>query len=850
MDNKAGLQAPQKPRLLEVEVENMPSELKELSKWIGWRLDWNGKKWTKKPTSPRTGRDIDHQSIEARMSLGDAFSMYQAGKFDGIGFSLGSLADAGGIVFIDLDGCIIDGKIQEWAKNIISLFPPCFIEFSPSGTGLHLLVKGKIPRTIRVIKDHVGIEVYAVGRYFAATGIQFDGSVDEIPDGQAGIDELIDRYSTREDDRPANQNYEVDEDFEWIKRCLFDGYLDSELDEYSRWLSVGMALHARFAEAGSQLWEDWSNRHEKHVDNECHQKVRTFKRKTGKMVQFGSLVKIIRDNGGPEPPKNITDDRRAKVQVVEGEVEEIVNRCLDELVKHQSIYKRNGRLIEVIATPGETYPWRISEIEVSRLATILTGMIWFYKLKNIGDKKSPEWIEIGCNPPRIILEAILQDPELNGIRQLNDVATFPYFAPNGQLVSREGYDENAGVLKISNSEIEIVAPSLSITHDQVRNAVRIIQQCFGAFSFDDSQKIVSIWTGAAGIMTLQARRMFSIRPAILIISENRGSGKTQYSEQILRCGGGESRPVPSYLRAGHQLVTDLFSAAGTGRNYIYYDNLRDGTTFGDPVLDGIITSGRIQDRVFGKNNVVESRDSGFMILANGNNVAVSDDMVRRCLLIKLKTRDSKEYQKSYGELMREQAADVATACMLILAWHIREGSPVPETKLADDEGFTEWARIVRNAIFNATALVKLEDGVDVLKTQETLRTMDSKAEMTDDLLTGIHEYLQGRAYKHFRSIDLAADLASNPVPSHAAKLAGLFAGSRNLSTAIGIALRSRNGHTAIINDDYLKLVGKTSHGAKTTWSLEDVKQEPKKEPAKAPEPKNPPANDWPENPPF
>ena len=175
MHENSSIATPQKPRLLEVNVEGMPTELMKINKWVGWRQEWNGKKWTKKPTSPRTGRDIDHQSDEARMSLGDAFSMYQAGRFDGIGYSLGSVADAGGIVFIDLDGCIINHKLQEWAKNIISLFPPCFIEYSPSGTGLHLLVKGKIPRAIKETKDHTGIEVYAVGRYFAATGIRYCG---------------------------------------------------------------------------------------------------------------------------------------------------------------------------------------------------------------------------------------------------------------------------------------------------------------------------------------------------------------------------------------------------------------------------------------------------------------------------------------------------------------------------------------------------------------------------------------------------------------------------------------------------------------------------------------------------
>jgi hypothetical protein len=847
-DNKS-LIAPQKPKLLEVDVEGMPTELKASKKWVVWRLEWNGKKWTKKPTNPKNGRDIDHQSDDARMSLGDAFGLYQAGKVDGIGFSLGNAIDAGGLVFIDLDGCINDGEIAQWAKEIIQMFPPCHVEYSPSGNGVHLLVKGKIPRAVKETKNHVGIEIYASGRYFATTGNMVKGAVDEIPEGQRGLDELLKLYGKEETKETIrDENEETDADFEWIEKCMDDGFLDSQLDDYSQWLSVGMALNARFGDPGTELWEKWSNRHEKHITNECYQKVRTFKRKTGKMIQFGSLVKIIRDNGGPEPPKNLTDDRRCKIMMVEGEVEDIANKCLDELVKHPAIYKRNGRLIEVVATPGETYPWRIVDIETSRLASILTGLVWFYRLKNIGDKRSPEWIEVGCNPARVVLEAIIQDPEKEGIRQLNDVATFPYFSPNGKLVSKEGYDNSSGVLKISNSEIEVISPSSEITDYQVKEAVRIIEDCFSIFSFDDAEKLNSIWTAAAGIMTLQARRMMKIRPSLLIVSENRGSGKTQISEQVIRCGTGESRPVPSYLRSGQQLLTDLFSAAGTARNYIYYDNLKDGTTFGDPVLDGIITAGRIQDRVFGKNNVVESRDSGFMILANGNNVAVSDDMVRRCLLIKLKTRETKNYEKSYGDIMKEKAADVAAACMVILAWHINQGCPEPDEKLADDEGFTEWSRIVRNAIYRATKMASdKSEGIDVMKTQATLRKMDSKAEMTDDLLTGLKEYLDGEPRKEFRSIDLAAALATHPVPGHAAKLAGLFAGSRNLSTAIGVALRSRNGHTVQMGDDGVyRLVGTVTHGSKTLWRLEKV-DPPKKEDD---QPKELYPKDWPVKPPF
>ena len=816
---------PQKPKLLEVDVEGLPSELVELKKWVIWKLIWNGKKWDKIPVDPVSGHNVDHQSEKGRCTLGQAFTLLQADKCDGIGFSLGGLEDTEGLIFIDLDGCVQDGVIADWAKSIIKLFPPCWLEYSPSGGGIHMLVRGKIPRALKFVKDHVGVEVYAAGRYFAVTGNMVNGAVDSIPVAQEGLNKLFQQLAPKQSTaQKEDAQNETDDDFAWLKECLDGGFLDSELDEYSRWLSVGMALHARFGEKGGQVWEEWSAKHDKHVDGECYQKVRTFKKKTGKLVQFGTLVKIIRENGGPEPPRNVTDDRRVKIQVVDGEVEEISMKCLIELAKHPAIYKRNGRLVEVIPTPGETYPWRIAEIGTGRLTSILTGLIWFYRLNNIGNKKDPEFIEIAANPPRIVIESILEDPELENIRQLNDVATFPFFAPDGKLVIKEGFDQKSGVLKISNSEIEVVTHIGEILDSHVRNAVHVIEKCFGVFSFDEEQRRPSIWTAASGIMTLLARRMLRIRPAILIISENRGSGKTQISEQIIRCGTGESKPVPSYLRSGQQLLTDLFSVAGTGRNYIYYDNLRDGSTFGDPVLDGIITSGRIQDRVFGKNNLVESRHSDFMIMANGNNVAVSDDMVRRCLLIKLKTQSVKNYQKPYGEIMTDCAAEVAAACMTILQWHAANGFPEPPVRMSDDEGFGDWSKVVRNAIFNATAMIRTSDGVDIMKTQDTLRTMDSKAEMTDDLLTGIWDYTNGynasgKKNTEFRSIDLAADLTQHPVPDHAKKLAGLFSGSRNLSVAIGISLRSRNGHVVEIEGRKLRLKGKPSHGSKMIWTL-------------------------------
>ena len=94
-------------------------------------------------------------------------------------------------------------------------------------------------------------------------------------------------------------------DFDWAKRALDNGYLDTQLADYDKWLAVGMALTHKFGDDGAELWEGWSARHDKHVGNECFVKVRSFKKTDQeKAIRFGSFVKIATDNGAAKPKKN------------------------------------------------------------------------------------------------------------------------------------------------------------------------------------------------------------------------------------------------------------------------------------------------------------------------------------------------------------------------------------------------------------------------------------------------------------------------------------------------------------------------------------------------------------------
>lgn len=95
----------------------------------------------------------------------------------GVGFVLGD-----GVGCIDLDHCFEDGKLADWAQEIVDDCPDTYMEVSPSGDGLHVwgILSEGAGRNSRV--DGRNVEFYSVGRYITVTGHKFNGSPSKLAD--------------------------------------------------------------------------------------------------------------------------------------------------------------------------------------------------------------------------------------------------------------------------------------------------------------------------------------------------------------------------------------------------------------------------------------------------------------------------------------------------------------------------------------------------------------------------------------------------------------------------------------------------------------------------------------------
>ena len=177
-------------------LDNIPREMRELNNWVCWKLtsEKNGKplkKPTKVPYNPLSGYMANHGKPETWVSFADA--VQNADKFSGIGFMLGNSPYVG----IDIDHCIENGEINENMKDIVRL-ANSYTEVSPSGTGLHIIVKAELPAGRR----GGPFEIYPKDRYLTITGDILPGHGD-IVENQTAADAVVEAIdSEKEKSKP------------------------------------------------------------------------------------------------------------------------------------------------------------------------------------------------------------------------------------------------------------------------------------------------------------------------------------------------------------------------------------------------------------------------------------------------------------------------------------------------------------------------------------------------------------------------------------------------------------------------------------------------------------------------
>ena len=135
-----------------------------------------------------TGRFASVSESGTWTSFGEARDYFEANRdngIEGLGFVF---TQADPFVGVDLDDCFDPetGAMEESAKGVMRELNS-YTELSPSGRGVHILVKGKLPAGGRRTGK---IEMYDSGRFFTVTGNHLEGTPGTIEDRQAELEDL------------------------------------------------------------------------------------------------------------------------------------------------------------------------------------------------------------------------------------------------------------------------------------------------------------------------------------------------------------------------------------------------------------------------------------------------------------------------------------------------------------------------------------------------------------------------------------------------------------------------------------------------------------------------------------
>ena len=169
-----------------VGMNDFPQELLAMPRWVCWQRQPDPKHPDKPRKVPMAADGRGNAKVNAPKTWGtyeQAASTLAQRSYSGLGFMLGA-----GIIGVGIDHCVVEGEISPFAQEIMAQLPT-YTELSPSGTGLHMLMRGEMPQGRRKGQ----LEIYGDGRYFTVTG-QSVGENKELFDGTQAVEALLQRY--------------------------------------------------------------------------------------------------------------------------------------------------------------------------------------------------------------------------------------------------------------------------------------------------------------------------------------------------------------------------------------------------------------------------------------------------------------------------------------------------------------------------------------------------------------------------------------------------------------------------------------------------------------------------------
>lgn len=455
--------------------------------------------------------------------------------------------------------------------------------------------------------------------------------------------------------------------------------------------------------------------------------------------------------------------RKQKIIVNAGEIGEVARKIEHALITVQDVcplLNRAGKLVqplwhkvrdrdgrEVKLCKLEPIRWR----SLRELADYHAAEFYHNKVYKDGTVK-----EIRCDPPVHIIQTII-DREHGSFPDVVGLINSPTMRADGSLITEEGYDEATQLYHKPADETLILPdipekPSRPQAEAALKRLEELVSECHfvakGAKGVDQSVAV-------AAMMTTVLRGAFPFAPIFLFHKPEPGTGASYLANIIsVLATGHESVPLAANNDNPAEFYKELCTACVLGRPILNLNNLI--ADLKSPLLSQMVTEVNVELRRFGKNDETIHCDCRAMtILANGNNIQVVGELVRRTLTCRLDAKTEYPETLTYKtptpiqRIKKDRGRYLADIFTILRAYR----SANKETKGIHLAGFEEWAKIVQHP------LIWL-DRADPVKSLE-------KARVRDPDRSGLRERLSV-LFKHFKNNEfIAADIYERAIKTEA-----------------------------------------------------------------------------------
>lgn len=253
----------------------VPEDLAALPQWLMWRFE--SKPGQKKPAkmpyycdgSRRTGEQGSPSDRLALLPLDAALAQAHKRNANGVGFAF---LPGDGLIGIDLDKVIYrtddgDETIKGGAAEIIATLAS-YTEYSPSGTGVHIIVRGGPIQSEK--SNDVGVEVFCGRQFFTWSAQRYPGTPAEVrPISPENLERLLGVVRRAKEKRRGERapapgtpsspgrspsGGEIDPRVK-IRSAL--AFVSPDCD-YDDWIGIGGAIYGALGEGAFDVWDTWS----------------------------------------------------------------------------------------------------------------------------------------------------------------------------------------------------------------------------------------------------------------------------------------------------------------------------------------------------------------------------------------------------------------------------------------------------------------------------------------------------------------------------------------------------------------------------------------------------------------